>query len=323
MRITNGMSQKNFNYNLHKNLTRMSKIDEQLNTGKEVNRLSDDPAKAAKIVRLKNDIAKNAQYHKNIVDTTNYLDVTDKSLEQVTDSLQKMRELLVNAGNATYGSEERSALKEEMSQIINKMGDVMNTTFGGKYIFGGERSDKKPINNSKDAISGNVTLSYNGKDGQAITDVEKNQINKNLKLEISTGVTIDYGVNAIEVLEFQDKDGNDINLMETFDEILTNIDSTDQDQYKELITKNLEEIDSALQNVLSIRGEIGAKQNRMEDALDRNEEEKFNIKEILSSLEDIDFAEKTIEYVTASTMYTASLQASSKIMQPTLIDYLR
>ncbi len=323
MRITNGMSQKNFNYNLHKNLTRMSKIDEQLNTGKEINRLSDDPAKAAKIVRLKNDIAKNAQYHKNIVDATNHLDVTDKSLEQVTDSLQKMRELLVNAGNATYGSEERAALKEEMSQIVSKMGDVMNTTFGGKYIFGGERSDKKPIDNSKDVISGNVKLSYNGKDGQAITDVEKNQINKNLKLEISTGVTIDYGVNAVEVFEFQDKDGNDINLMETFDEILTNIDSTDQDQYKELMTKNLEEIDSALQNVLSIRGEIGAKQNRMEDALDRNEEEKFNIKEILSSIEDIDFAEKTIEYVTASTMYNASLQASSKIMQPTLIDYLR
>ncbi len=323
MRITNGMSQKNFNYNLHKNLTRMSKIDEQLNTGKEINRLSDDPAKAAKIVRLKNDIAKNAQYHKNIVDATNHLDVTDKSLEQVTDSLQKMRELLVNAGNATYGSEERAALKEEMSQIVSKMGDVINTTFGGKYIFGGERSDKKPIDNSKDVISGNVKLSYNGKDGQAITDVEKNQINKNLKLEISTGVTIDYGVNAVEVFEFQDKDGNDINLMETFDEILTNIDSTDQDQYKELMTKNLEEIDSALQNVLSIRGEIGAKQNRMEDALDRNEEEKFNIKEILSSIEDIDFAEKTIEYVTASTMYNASLQASSKIMQPTLIDYLR
>ena len=323
MRITNGMSQKNFNYNLHKNLTRMSKIDEKLNTGKEINRLSDDPTKAAKIVRLKNDIAKNAQYHKNIVDATNYLDVTDKSLEQVTDSLQKMRELLVNAGNATYGSEERLALKEEMSQIINKMGDVMNTTFGGKYIFGGERSDKKPIYNSKDVISGNVTLSYSGKDGQAITDVEKNQINKNLKLEISTGVTIDYSVNVIEVLEFKDKDGNDINLMETFDEILINIDSIDQDQYKELITKNLEEIDSALQNVLLIRGKIGAKQNRMEDALDRNEEEKFNIKEILSSIEDIDFAEKTIEYVTASTMYTASLQASSKIMQPTLIDYLR
>lgn len=323
MRVTNGMSQRNFNYNLHKNLTRMSKIDEKLNTGREVNRLSDDPVKASKIVQLKNDIAKNAQYHKNIVDATNHLDVTDKALEQVTSGIQKMRELLVNAGNATYGSEERAALKEELSQLVNKIGDVMNTTFGGKYIFGGERTDKKPIDNSKDVISGNVKLSYNGKNGQAITDVEKNQINKNLKLEISTGVTIDYGINAIEILEFQDKNGNDINLMETFSEILTNIDSTDQDQYKELITKNLEEIDHALQNVLLIRGEIGSKQNRMEDALERNEEDKFNIKEILSSLEDIDFAEKTIEYVTASTMYTASLQASSKIMQPTLIDYLR
>ena len=301
MRITNGMTNRNFNYNLHKNLTRMNKIDNQLNTGKEINKISDDPAKAAKIMRLKTDIAKNAQYNKNIVDATNHLDVTDKALEQANDGLQKMRELLVSAGNATYGSDERAALKEEISQLVNKMGDILNTTFDGKYIFGGERIDQKPVEISKDPISGNIKL----------------------EMEISSGVKIDYGVNAIQMLEFKDKDGNDINLMESFDEILQNLDATDETAYKELTTKNLEQIDNALQNISNIRGQIGSKQNRMEDALERNEEEKFNIKEILSSIEDIDFAEKTIDYVTAMTMYTASLQASSKIMQPSLIDYLR
>lgn len=323
MRITNGMTNRSFNYNLHKNLSRMNKIDQQLNTGKEINKISDDPAKAAKIMRLKNDIAKNAQYNRNIVDATNHLDVTDKALEQVNDGLQKMRELLVNAGNATYGSEERAALKEELSQLVNKMGDVLNTTFDGKYVFGGERVDKKPVANTNDPISGNIQLSYNGKDGQNISDVELNQIKQTLKMEISPGVSIDYGVNASEILEFKDKEGNSINLMESFDSILKNLDSTDEGAYKELITKNLEQIDGALQNISNLRGEVGAKQNRMEDALERNEEEKFNIKEVLSSIEDIDFAEKTIEYVTASTMYTASLQASAKIMQPSLIDYLR
>ncbi len=323
MRITNGMNNRSFNYNLHKNLSRMTKIDEQLNTGKEINKISDDPAKSAKIMRLKNDIARNAQYNRNIVDANNYLDVADKSLEQVNDGLQKMRELLVNAGNATYGSEERAALKEELSQLVNKMGDVLNTTFDGKYIFGGDRIDKKPVANGKDVISGNIHLSYNGKDGQEITKVEMDQIKTNLKMEISQGVSIDYGINATEILEFKDKDGENVNLMSVFDNILSNLDKTDQDSYKELITKNLEEIDGALRNVSNLRGEVGAKQNRMEDALERNEEEKFNIKEVLSSIEDIDFAEKTIEYVTASTMYTASLQASAKLMQPSLIDYLR
>lgn len=323
MRVTNGMTNRSFNYNLHKNLSRMTKIDNQLNTGKEINKISDDPAKAAKIMRLKNDIAKNAQYNRNIIDATNHLDVTDKALEQVNDGLQKMRELLVKAGNATYGSEERAALKEEMSQLVNKMGDVLNTTFDGKYVFGGERTDKKPVINSNDPISGNIVLSYNGKDGQNITDVELNQIKQNLKMEISSGVSIDYGVNASEILEFTDKEGNNINLMDSFDSILKNLDSTDDAAYKELITENLEQIDGALQNISNLRGEVGAKQNRMEDALERNEEEKFNIKEVLTSIEDIDFAEKTIEYVTASTMYTASLQASAKIMQPSLIDYLR
>ena len=112
-------------------------------------------------------------------------------------------------------------------------------------------------------------------------------------------------------------------ITEVFKEILENLDSDDKDKQLELTTSNLEKIDSALNNIISLRGEVGAKQNRMEDALKRNDEEKFNIKEILSSIEDVDFAEKTIDYVTASTMYTASLQASSKIMQPTLIDYLR
>lgn len=323
MRITNGMTNRNFNYNLHKNLTRMNKIDNQLNTGKEINKISDDPAKAAKIMRLKTDIAKNIQYNKNIVDATNHLDVTDKALEQANDGLQKMRELLVSAGNATYGSDERAAIKEEISQLVNKMGDILNTTFDGKYIFGGERIDQKPVEISKDPISGNIKLDYNGKNGQQITQVELDQIKQPLEMEISSGVKIDYGVNVTQMLEFKDKDGNDINLMESFGEILENLDATDEDSYKELITKNLEQIDNALQNVSNIRGQIGSKQNRMEDALERNEEEKFNIKEILSSIEDIDFAEKTIDYVTAMTMYTASLQASSKIMQPSLIDYLR
>lgn len=323
MRITNGMTHKNFNHNLHKSLTRMSKIDEQLNTGKMINKVSDDPAKAAKIMRLKNDIAKNVQYNKNIVDATNHLDVTDNSLEQVSDGLQKIRELLVNSGNATYGPDEKKAIKQEISQVISKFGDVMNTTFDGKYVFGGERIDQKPIGSSIDKNTGNIVLEYGGKNGQKITPAEMKQIESSLKMEISKGVEIDYSVNAKQIMEFKDKQGKTENLMDVFTNILGNLDSTDKAKQLELTTKNLEQIDSALNNVISLRGEIGAKQNRMEDALERNEEEKFNIKEVLSDIEDVDFAEKTIEYVTASTMYTASLQASSKIMQPTLIDYLR
>lgn len=325
MRITNGMSSKNFNYNLHKNLTRMSKIDEKLNTGKEINRISEDPAKAARIIGLKNDIAKNVQYKKNIVDTNNYLDVADNALSQFSDGLQKIREKLVSSGNAAYGSDERNAIKQEISEVINKMSDVMNTSFNGKYIFGGERTNVMPINKETDAVTGNVKLSYKTgiKGGQAITKEELDQLKKNPQVEISSGVKLDYGVNVTELMEFKAKDGTDIKLMDALSSILTNLDSIDPKEYGKLVDENLSQIDSALENVFAFRGKVGAKQNRMEEALARNEEEKFNIKEILSNLEDIDFAEKTIEYVTASTMYNAALQASSKIMQPTLLDYLR
>lgn len=61
----------------------------------------------------------------------------------------------------------------------------------------------------------------------------------------------------------------------------------------------------------------------MESAKDRNEEENFNMTEILSNTEDIDITEKTMQYATMQTVYMASLQTSAKVLQPTLMDYLR
>ena len=74
---------------------------------------------------------------------------------------------------------------------------------------------------------------------------------------------------------------------------------------------------------MKLRSEVGAKQNSMDSALARNSDQNTNMTEILSKTEDIDITEKAMEYATMQTIYMAALQTSAKVIQPSLLDYLR
>ena len=88
MRITNQMMSKSFLRDLGRNQNYMKKINNQLTSGKEISRPSDNPFKAARSMQLNRDIAANTQYNENIKDTTNWLDTTDTALDQLGNSFQ-------------------------------------------------------------------------------------------------------------------------------------------------------------------------------------------------------------------------------------------
>ena len=330
MRITNQMMSKSFLRDLGRNQNYMKKINNQLTSGKEISRPSDNPFKVARSMQLNRDIATNTQYNENIKDTTNWLDTTDTALDQLGNSFQRFRELMVSAGNAAYGSDEKSAIRDEMNEKINEITQILNTTFDGKYIFGGTKGNSKPVVSSKDFISGNNLINLSGSNGEVLNldDLDENvqnQINmigKKLSVEVSQGVTMDYNVSATDVLLFKDKNGVSSNVMNLLKDIVNNVASEDTNESSKVANENLSSMDEVMSNLLKIRAEVGSKQNRMESASDQNEEQKFNLTDILSQTEDIDFAEKTIQATVAQSVYTAALQVSAKIIQPSLLDFL-
>ena len=331
MRITNSMMSKSFLRDVGRNQSNMKKINDQLTSGKEFRKPSDNPFKVARSMQLQSDINTNTQYNQNIKDTINFLDTTDTALEQVNNAFQRVRELMVSSGNAAYGSDEKRAIKDEINEKINEVSQILNTNFDGKYIFGGTKGSSKPVGSMEDSDTGNNILHFSGRDGEKLdlnSDVEdiKNQINMiggSLNTEISQGVNVEYNVSASDILMFKDADGNSINVMDLFEDITNNLDSNDQEKSLKVTNENLKTMDSALSNLLKVRSEVGAKQNRMEAAQEQNEAENYNMTSILSQTEDIDFAEKTIEASVMQSVYMASLQTSARILQPSLMDYLR
>ena len=331
MRITNSMMTNGFMRNLNRNLTNFNRLNEQLTSGKEISKPSDNPFKVARSMQLHSDIQANEQYNTNIVDTINHLETTDTALEQFTNVMQRVRELTVSAGNAAYGSDERSAIKDEINEKVSEMAQILNTSFDGKYVFGGTKTSTKPLVDRVNPETGNKELFYADKEGNPIDVNSQDQdminqfgmIDSKLTVEISQGVHVDYNVNASEVLEFKDSEGNSKSIMSLFNDIITNLDSDKTEDTSKLTGENLQGLDDVITNLLSVRAEVGAMQNRMDSAKTQNEDENFNMTQILSKNEDIDFAEKTMEVTVAQTVYTAALQTSAKIMQPTLMDYLR
>ena len=125
------------------------------------------------------------------------------------------------------------------------------------------------------------------------------------------------------LLFIKDGEGKNLDVMELMNSIVNNIGSSKPEDADKVVNENLNAIDALMSNINRLRSEVGSKQNRMESAKEQNEEQNYNMTDILSKTEDIDFAEKTMEVSIMQTVYTASLQTSAKILQPTLMDFLR
>lgn len=330
MRITNKMMSSNYLRDMNKNLKNLDKINEQMATGKLISRPSDNPFKVARSMQLTSDINTNKQYNDNIKDATNWLDTTDQAVYQATNVMQRVRELMVSSGNAAYGSNESKAIFDEIKERVSELAQVINTNFDGKYIFGGTKASSKPVDVITNAITGSNDIVFVDKEGTEL-DINSedpsvinqlNNIGADLSVEVSQGVTMNYNVNAIDILSLKDGNGQKVNVMDLFSQIQTNLTSTNPEDKSKVCNENLLSLDSVISNLLTKRAELGAKQNRMESALEKNEDESYNMTDILSKTEDIDITEKSIEYSMAQTTYTAALQVSAKILPRTLLDYL-
>nr|WP_307905748.1 flagellin [Clostridium botulinum] len=233
--------------------------------------------------------------------------------------------------NKTLADDNKIKIKA-MPNIADGKLMFINTdkTIGDITVTSSELGMDKGVE-SKYSSSSNTKLMYNKKGGGELTSGnEYDQIASKLKIEVSQGVTMDYNVSATDILEFTNDKSNKIDLRQVFSEITNHLDGKKSDgtapdakAVEELLNGDLKNITDSISNLLKIRSEVGARQNRIDGAKDRNTDGTFNMKQILTKHEDVDYTENMMDYATMLTVYMASLQTSAKIIQPSLMDYLR
>jgi flagellar hook-associated protein 3 FlgL len=313
------MLTSNFLYDLNNNLQNMQNIQQQMSTGNIINKASDDPLGASKVMQINTELAQNQQYKTNISGTTDWLNATNTSLDQVNSVLQRVQELLISSSDAAYGSDELKSIKDEVNQNVSQLTQVLNTSYDGQYIFGGTGTSNKPVGTSTTA-GGDTTLNYLNSDGTTAATAPTTQ-NSSLNVEISEGVTTKYNITAKDVLQFNNNSGTAIDLRTTFQNIINDLNANPPNT-NGLMTTDLSNIKDAINNNSQLLTNVGAMQNRMQAAQTENQSENTNLTDVLSKTDDVDMAQATMTYSSAQTVYMASLQTSAKILQPTLLDYL-
>lgn len=141
--------------------TKLSQQNMHLSTQKRVIHGSDDAVAISTIQRLKQGLSVGEQYLKNgkMAETANALEET--SLKQVTNILQRVRELMVTSGNETYNAENREAIAKELEGLREELVGVANTRDGNsQFIFSGFEVDTKPFQTNEFG-----TVEYHGDTG--------------------------------------------------------------------------------------------------------------------------------------------------------------
>ena len=300
MRITNQMMTTNYTKNLNSTLNQLQSVTNQITTGQLISKPSDNPFLANRMMDYEAEIARKEQYKRNIEDVDGFLTMSDSALGQLNSQFTRIKELTIQASTGTNTESELAVISKEVTQLIHSMVDTLNTSFEDRYIFAGYQTDTKPFELIENP-DGTFEVRYHG---------DANVSN----VEIAKGIEISTNITGTEVLG----DVNGRNLFESLNEISKALVSNDQNA----LTGLLEEVNSHQSNILQLRGKVGAQQARLELALNRSEEEILNLKTVLSNAADTDLASAIIEAKTLETAYLASLQVSSYMFQPSLLNFL-
>lgn len=138
---------------LQKRQTELSEAQQQLTTGKRVNRASDDPTAAARAERALASSARVDADKRGVDASKALMSLTESSLGDANDLMQHARELLVAAGNASYGDSQRKSIATELQGIRSQLLAIANRSDGANgYLFGGQGSSQAPFIDAPGAV---------------------------------------------------------------------------------------------------------------------------------------------------------------------------
>ena len=323
MRITNNMLINNMTYNLNSTLQRLEKLQYESSVGKKFRVPSDDPIGASKSLKFNTDISKVDQYLRNAKDASSWMKETESALKEINAVLHRANELTVQAANGT-NSQDLDKIKDEIKELKGHIIQVANSTYAGRSLFTGFKTDKPLLD----------------KDGNYNVDLNSNEI-----FVYNVGVAEAVSVNIIgnKVLGSVDASGNpdyvsDVSgqtpgatptdpptpgekayLIQIFDDLEIALDTVDQDK----IQQALGNIKDSMNQVLSVTSEIGARSNRLELTENKLEDQLITLKELLSFNEDVSLPEAFMKLTIEENVYRASLGIGGRIIQPSLMDFLR
>lgn len=282
--------------NLQATLSRSQRIQEKLTSGKEISRPSDAPGNVHTALQYRSSIRRADQLLRNADDGLAMLGTADNALSDTSNIVKRARDLAVQGANSTLNQQNREAIAVEIDQLREQAISLANTTYLGRPLFSGTAA---PAVGSDVAYT--PTGSYNGNAGTLMRTIAPNE---SVKVNL-TGTDI-YG-----------PAGND--LFAT----LATLSADLRTAPSAVGTADLAAIDTAFTRITNALATVGARVNRVEAVRAQTVIAQQQQTDRLNTIESIDIPKTIMELQLQETAYQAALAATAKVIQPSLMDFLR
>ncbi len=309
MRITSSMQNTQLLRNLRNNNTNIMDWQNKLSTGERISKPSDDPVGIGFQMRYTTDLSRNEQFKENANTGIGWLTQTDSVLQQAHSVLQRLNVLTNQAGNGTVTPEVREQIALEVTQLKEQMIAIGNSTFDGRYLFNGQKTDIKPYSIANAGFESTD-------DGMYFLNVSSSvSVPVSITGELVFGKAGTPEIPGPPVIPAVPGD----NVFQMFDNIIANLNNNDQTA----LSSNLTDISGAMDRISAGLAEVGARTNRFELIKDRIEDEKLNITALRAEVADVDMADAIVRLQLEQNVLQASLSIGARVLQMSLADYLR
>lgn len=274
---------------------RLQEVQEQVSTGRRINRPSDDPFGTSRVMIAKTRLDVAAQYERNIQIANVDLGVAESAMASVNTVLQRSVELAVQAGNAALDASSRNQIAFEIDRMIEETIAIGNTSHAGRYIFAGHQTTTLPF--APDVPGNPTVVNYSGDAGA-------------IQREIGSGERLDVNVPGDQLFSG------------VFNALITFRDNLRTNNLAGLQT-DAQAFNTEIDRVLQYRGDVGSKVRRIELAETRLQDENLQLQTMIGELEDADFVDSVAQLQIRDSALQAALAAVGKSLNMSLLDFLR
>jgi flagellar hook-associated protein 3 FlgL len=302
-RITDSMTSRLVLSDIENISSQLSKTQQQLSSGKQITRPSDDPFGTSRALLYRSELASNQQYQKNADDASSWQSVTDTALSGISNFALRARDLVVQGANGATDQTGRDAIAAEIDQITDSIKTEANQQYAGRYVFSGSATQTPPF-----------------KLGGTPPDDTFYGNNDSLVREIGQGVQVPINIAAGDSSFGTNGNGVVTGLISQLRTVAAHLRAGDVNS---LGTTDLKGLDTAQDQVATAQAVVGARTNRLTAATDRLQQLEQSATQLLSNTEDADMAQTMINYSMQSSVYQAALKSGANLIQPSLLDFLK
>ena len=298
MRITPNATAYNALYYIQQGRSKLDSLQEKIATGYNYNRPSGDPVTTNMLLTANDQLLASKQYQSNITKGNTFLKMSATALDGMSSIVASAKKLV---GTITSGTSDTTISGNVVSQLTTlreQLADMGNTQLNGQYIFAGSKTSTKPF----DTAVGSST--YHG-----------DSVVNSLQIDVSSSQKLN--ITGDQVLASASPG---VNILQQMDTLIAAIQADPTNTTA--IAAGATALEKGANQITSMQTEVASRQSRMTSVSKMLDTTSNTLSGIIGDTQNVDTAELAVKLTLQQTAFNASLSATAKISQMSLLDYI-